>query len=48
MSNITDIVAGNLITIGIVMMISTVITVEVKKELFLNGRTNTFYNLKFF
>jgi hypothetical protein len=48
MCKISDIVLANLITVGLVMIVGNIVTIEVKRELFLNGRSNTFYNLKFF
>lgn len=41
-------VIANCITIGIVVFVASCTTLEIKRELFLNGRSTMSYRLKFF
>jgi hypothetical protein len=47
MKSIRDIVVANILTIGILVTITYFTTVEVKRELFFNGTSNTQYRIKF-
>lgn len=41
-------VIGNLVTVGILIGLATMITVDIKREIFFNGTTKTTYKLNFF
>jgi hypothetical protein len=48
MSFVTTLVTANCITIGIIIAIASVTTLEVNREYFLNGIARSRYSLKFF
>lgn len=48
MSRIRDIVIGNCITVGILIVVLPYITMEVRHELFWNGVKLTNYRIRFF
>jgi hypothetical protein len=48
MKSIRDIVVANILTIGILVTLACVTTIQVERELFFNGTSRTQYKLKFF
>lgn len=45
LDRIGEMVIANLFTIGIVIGVATLVSIEVKRELFLNGTTKTNYTI---
>lgn len=48
MKRVLELVTANCITLCVLIAIASVTTVEVKREYFFNGITQTGYTLKFF
>jgi hypothetical protein len=48
MATIRDIVIANCVTLGIVIVFVTCVSLEVKREYFIDGKTTSLYKLKVF
>ena len=48
MATIRDIVIANCITLGIVVVFVACVSLEIKREFFIDGRTTTSYKVKVF
>jgi hypothetical protein len=48
MATLKELVLANCITIGIILVVSSYLSLEIKREFFIDGRTTTSYKLKVF